>query len=155
MGPVTPPAALAASGRLRPEHGLDVRDAISAFVGKRFIGTQDQDARALYSMLRARLGGDTASKLLTHLSLFNQRPDMLQATPEQRVQAFYDIGSNDPELNTLISRSKMMGQGPISGMAESPLVDNRELLGQKWYTKANPQAPASLQNIQRAAASIR
>lgn len=155
MGPVTPPAALAAAGQLRPEDSLNVRDAISAFVGKRYIGTQDDSARALYSFLRGKLGGDAASKLLTHLSLFNQRTDMLKATPEQRIQSFYDIGSNDPELNTLINRSKMVAQGPIAGFNEAPLALNSEMLGKKWYTSARPQAPGSLSQIQNAAASIR
>jgi len=157
MGPIAPSAVVAGPGPLRPEDSLNVRDAISAFVGKRYIGTADDNARALYSYLRMKLGGDTAFKLLKHISIFNQRPDMLKVSPEQRVQSFYDIGSNDPELNTLINRSSMVAHGPMAGLNDSPQVLNRDILGQKWFLNDRPAAPsaASLQNIKNASAAIR
>lgn len=140
--------------QLSPEAALNVRDIISAFVGQRYQGTQNENARAMYSYLRNTLGGDTAQKLLTHLSLYNQRPDMLKAAPEQRIQSFYEIGSRDPELSDIIGRSKIVAQGPMAGLNDTPTAITQQQQG-RWGATMAPAAPGAIAALQKNAPPIR
>lgn len=155
MGPLPPVAGMAPPIPLRPEDNLDIRDALSAFVGKGYIGTSDDNARAIYSMLRSRLGADVAQKMLTHLSLYNQRPDVLKLAPEDRVKQFYDIGSRDADVQSILARSGVLDKGPVPGMRESGQQLASEMYNRKWYQNG-PVAPASaLVGLQRAANRIK
>lgn len=155
MGPLPPAAGIPPSGPTRPEDYLNIRDALTAFVGNGYKNTSGDDARALYSALRAQLGPATAQKMLIHLQQFNQRPDMLQRGPEERVRAFYDMGSRDPDVHNIISRSGMVAQGPIGGMREAPDASTQELQRKKMYNYGPVGGATSLSPISNAAASFR
>jgi len=155
MGPLPPAAGMPPSGPTRPEDYLNIRDALSAFVGNGYTDMGNTDARALYSSLRARLGPAVAQKMLIHLQQFNQRPDVLQKSPEQRVQALYDIGSRDPEVGNILDRTKMVAQGPVPGFREAPEASSMQLEHRKMYNKGPIGGAAALSSINNAALSIR
>jgi hypothetical protein len=71
-----------------------------------------------------------AQKLASQASLFNQRADVQGLSPEQRVQQFFDMGSNDPEVASALRNFRGLGYGQAQGFRSSPLLGNRGLLGQ-------------------------
>jgi hypothetical protein len=97
----------------------DVRDLLSAIVGAGKSGLKPEDQSAVYARLGVLLGKPTANKLINQALIFNQRPDAMGKTAEQRITQFYDTGSRDPELNTIISKTKSLGEGPVSGANQS------------------------------------
>lgn len=127
MGPVSPGVAAMSLPRLSPEDSVNVRDILSAFVGKGYTNLKEEDARKMFGFLRAKLGDDTANKLLSHLSIYNQRPDMLQQNADKRIQSLYDIGSHDPVVDNILRQTKNVAQGPMSGYNDSPLVPLRQV----------------------------
>lgn len=127
MGPVSPSTSALSLQRLSPEDAVNVRDILSAFVGKGYTNLQDDDARKMYKYLSYHLGQDVAGKLLTHLSAYNQRPDMLQQNADRRIQSLYDIGSRDPMVDNILRQSRMAGQGPMQGYNDSPYLPLRQV----------------------------
>jgi len=133
MGPLPPVAVTPPRGPLRPEDYLNVRDALSSFVGKGYWSTINENAQSVYSYLRGQLGPDLARRMLIQMTTHNQRPDMVALSPEQRLQRFYDMGSKDAEVNDLIMRTGQLGQGPIAGARESPNNLITDMLDKQWY----------------------
>lgn len=107
------------SSRSNLDDMADVRDLLSALVGAGKGGLRADDQSAVYSRLAAILGKPTASKLITQVHIFNERPDTVMKNAEQRITQFYDTGSRDPELDTLIKKTKTLGQGPLAGANQS------------------------------------
>jgi hypothetical protein len=142
MGGGDPPS----SGLSLKDHMM-VRDALTGIVGKQAKDLKDQDLKDTYKYLQGMLGQQTAQKLLTHTMAFNQRSDMQGTTPEKRVQAFYDMGSQDPELNTLITKAKMLGSGPLGGFNTSP--DKLTMIaGGRDFTQNLPNGNANTTGMQ-------
>lgn len=135
----SPPAAkLSAQGvpYIPPDDSLYIRDILSGVIGKGFTDLKSDDARSAYAFLRTKLGYDTGSKLMMHALLFNQRQDMLKASPQQKVQSFYDIGSQDPILNNVIGRAGKVSYGPMDGLnTSSPDAMNKQVSGRNMFIK--------------------
>lgn len=108
---------------------FDIRDHLAALVGKGNTLNPD-DKAAIYGSLTAALGQDKAQKVMSHAYLFNNRPDVVKLPLEDKIRAFYTIGSNDPDVNAVISKSKTLGYGPIPGFRQSANALNQELSGQ-------------------------
>jgi hypothetical protein len=49
---------------------------------------------------------------------------------EEKLRSFYTIGSNDPDVNALISKSKSLGYGTVPGFRQSSSAINQQLNGQ-------------------------
>jgi hypothetical protein len=109
----------------RPEDLASIRDALTGLVGRQFKDVSSDDARGAYSHLVSKLGQPMAQKLITHVMLFNQRPDMQGQSPEKRVQSFYSMGSNDPDIDGLLRTTGQFAQGPVAGMYDSPDTNNQ------------------------------
>lgn len=60
----------------------------------------------------AILRGTIDPKLYSYLYEFNQRSDIKGLTPEQRVKLFYDVQTNDEDIQAMKSRLKSQGYGP-------------------------------------------
>lgn len=108
---------------------FDIRDQLAALVGKGNALNAD-DKTAIYGSLTAALGRDKAEKIMTHAYLFNNRPDVVKLPLEDKIRAFYRIGSNDPDVNAVITKSKTLGYGPLPGFRQSASSLNQELSGQ-------------------------
>ncbi len=162
----SPPAAMAASqgnpytppapGGGNPGTATDsvyIRDALSGVIGKGYTDLKSDDARAQYAYLRGKLGNEMAQKLMTHALLFNQRTDMLKKSPQEKIQSFYDIGSNDPQVHDIISRAGKVSYGPIEGVNTSPDLNNMQITGRKVMAKDNVKQ-GDLRSVQAAAATL-
>ena len=137
----------------RPEDLVSIRDALTGLVGKQFTDLSSGDARGPYAYLRGKLGDSLAQKLVTHTLLFNQRPDQQKTTPEARVQSFYDMGSNDPEVDQLLGSLGRAGRGPVAGIYESP--DRNTIEASKRDTsKMTPGGAAALSPLGSAMSKI-
>lgn len=107
---------------------FDVRDRLSELVGKGNALLPD-DKAAIYSNLVTTLGEQKARKVMDHAYLFNQRPDVQGLPTEEKIRAFYSIGSNDPDVGGLIARSKSLGYGALAGFRSSSSNLNQQLAG--------------------------
>ena len=61
-------------------------------------------------------------KMYQYLYQFNQRGDMTGMTPEQRLQAFYDIQANDPDIQSMKNNMRRYGYGPQEFSRTSPSI---------------------------------
>lgn len=136
----SPIAALAAGpgtpvnpGYIPVNQSMNVRDALSGFIGKGFTDLKNEDARNVFSYLRGYVGPDAARRLITHALMFNQRSDMAGVSPEQKVQSFYSIPSADPLVNNMLARSGAIGHGPVEGLRTSPDILNMQASGRKQF----------------------
>lgn len=107
---------------------LDIRDRLSELVGKGNTLSAD-DKAAIFGALTANMGRDKAMKIMNHAYLFNQRPDMANMPIEEKLKSFYTVGSNDPDVNDVISKSKSLGYGVLPGFRESSSSLNQILAG--------------------------
>lgn len=107
---------------------LDIRDRLAELVGKGNNLNAD-DKSAIYGSLVASLGKDKAMKVMNHAYLFNTRPDVQKLPLADKLRAFYTIGSNDPDVNQLIEKSKSLGYGVVPGFNESSSAINQQLTG--------------------------
>jgi hypothetical protein len=107
---------------------LDIRDRLAELVGKGNALHPD-DKKAIYGALASQLGQEKAMKVMNHAYLFNQRPDVVKLPLEDKLRAFYTIGSNDPDVNMAINRSKSLGYGALAGFRNSSSGINQQLTG--------------------------
>lgn len=119
--------ATTAKGRVPADDTADVRDILGALVGKGVTNLSDDTSRAHYSRLINLLGAQKANKLMTQVFSHNTRSGNVPM--EKRIQSFYDIGSNDPEVSDVIKNVKSFGYGVLPGFRESGLQTNQELTG--------------------------
>lgn len=114
----------------RPKQAVefDIRDRLAALVGKGNSLLPD-DKAAIYGTLATSLGEQKARKVMDHAYLFNQRPDVQGLPVEEKIRAFYNIGSNDPDVGSLIAQSKSLGYGPLQGFRTSSENMNQQLAG--------------------------
>lgn len=121
---------------------FDIRDRLAELVGKGNALAPD-DKAAIYGSLVASLGKDKAEKVMSHAYLFNNRPDIVKLPSEDKIRAFYTIGSNDPDVNAIISKSKTLEYGPIAGFRQSASSINQGLSGQAPLLTTAPGATVS------------
>ncbi len=109
----------------------DSRDILSFLVGKGYTSLNDDDAKGAYKSLAKTVGDQQAQKLVDQALLYNQRKEAQLQTPEQRVQSFYDIGSNDKNVSAYLGQLRNLGSGVIPGFRESVFMGNRKLTGRE------------------------
>lgn len=115
-------------GRTTIDRDLDLRDRLMELVGKGNILNPD-DKAAIYGNLTTLVGKDQAQKLMNHAYIFNTRQDVQGLKPEDKLNAFYRIGSNDPYVQDVISRTKTLGYGIGPGFRTSTSQLNQQLAG--------------------------
>lgn len=109
---------------------FDLRDTLSGLVGKGNTLSPD-DKAAIYGSLVASLGKDKAQKVMNHAYIFNSRPDVQKLPVEEKLRAFYAIGSNDPDVKNVMGRTKNLGYGVIPGARESANYLSSQIYGDK------------------------
>lgn len=99
---------------------VHTRDAISALVGAGGIQSLlPADRKAVNATLTGYLGQTNATKLIDQISIFNQRPDMLQKSATQRIDSFFTMGSRDPDIDSIIKTTGKAGQGAIADASQT------------------------------------
>lgn len=105
-------------GKTTPEIGFDLRDRLAELAVKGHMLKPD-DKAAMLGYLTSTLGKDKAQKLMTHAYIFNQRPEVQRLSPEEKIRAYYTIGSNDPDIMDVINKTRNLGYGPLEGFRTS------------------------------------
>ena len=85
---------------------------------------------------------------MTHTYIFNNRPDIVKLPLEDKIRAFYTIGSNDPDVNAVIAKSKTLGYGTLPGFRQSASAINQQLIGQV-PADAVPATATTIPQVQR------
>ena len=127
--PVVKDGMFISPGRTSLDNTADVRDILSGLVGKGYTTMGDQTIKSNYNRLQALLGPAQAHKLMTHMFIFNSRPDMKNAPIETRIKQFYDSPSADPDVNGALGKIKTFGYGVLPGFRDSNNQLNQELAG--------------------------
>ena len=128
MAKVVLKVAKSGDPRVPVKTDFDIRDKLAELVGSGNVLSPD-NKMAIYGSLVASLGKEKAAKLMDHAFIFNSRND-LQALPlEDKLRRFYDIGSSDPDVADIISKSKSLGYGVVPGLRQSSSSLNQELTG--------------------------
>lgn len=107
---------------------FDVRDRLAELVG-RGNNLSPDDKAGIYGDLVATVGEKTATKIMNHAYIFNQRGDIQSLPLEERLKSLYTIGSNDPDVLQVLNKSKSLGYGVIPGLREGSSAINQELTG--------------------------
>ena len=118
---------------------FDIRDRLAELIGKGNTLTPD-DKAAIYGSLVSSLGKDKAEKVMSHAYIFNNRSDIVKLPLEDKIKAFYTIGSNDPDVNAVIAKSKTLGYGTLPGFRQSASSINQGLSGQAPLAATVPTA---------------
>lgn len=119
------------TGRSRTsgDETADIRDILTGIVGKGYTNFSDPDAQHNFAVLAGIVGKKEAQELITHAFIFNQRPDVQHKTASERITQFYDMGSSNPGLNTIIKAAGNFSRGPLAGARESADMLNRQVTG--------------------------
>lgn len=101
------------------DNAADIRDLLSGLVAAGKTGLQPSDRAAVYAHLSTLLGKEQSQKLINHVLVFNERPDVVGKNTDQLLTQFYDMGSRDDSVNKIIQSTKNLGQGVVSGSYQS------------------------------------
>lgn len=115
-------------GKGKIDQEFDIRDRLATLIAKGNTLTPD-DKAAIYGDLVTSIGKDKAQKVMNHAFIFNTRPDVQGLPISDKLRSFYSIGSNDPDVDALIKKSKSLGYGVIPGFRESSSSFNQLLSG--------------------------
>lgn len=116
--PVKPVSITGSSARVPVSKDFDLRDRLSE-LAIRGNSLSPDDKAAIYGSLIESLGKDRAMKVMNHAYIFNSKPEVQRLSPEEKVKSFYTIGSNDPDIMDVITRTKNLGYGVLPGYRES------------------------------------
>jgi hypothetical protein len=108
------------------DQDFDVRDRLAELVGKGNTLNPD-DKSAIMGSLAGRYGKDLAMRIMNHAYIFNTRPDIQKLPLEDKLRAFYTIGSNDPAVHDVINSAKNLGYGVVHGFRNSSSDINQQL----------------------------
>lgn len=132
QGHVSPP-------RTKLDDSADIRDILANMVGGGHTDLSNDSIKSDYLRLQTLLGGPAAQKMMDHIFIFNQRPDVQKKNAEQRLQQFYSMGSTQHEdINKILQGAKQIGYGPVVGLNTSFNEGNKMLSG-----RTPPAAPAN------------
>lgn len=121
------------------DNSLDIRDRLAELVGKGNALTESEKS-SIYGSLIQLIGQDKAQKVMNHAYLFNNRPDIQKLPIEEKLRTFYDIGSNDSDVNQIMSKTKAVGYGVIPGFRDSVSDINSQLSGRIPMVTQTPQS---------------
>lgn len=134
-----------ASGRGPVEANFDLRDRIYELIGSK--NQLDEDSRrSLYGDLISLVGPDKAQKVLVQTHIFNNHPEYRNMPIEDRIQQFYNIGSNDPDVKDILDRTRNLSYGLKHGFRTSMSHLNQVMAGRvpPSVTAADPAIRESL-----------
>lgn len=125
---------------------FDIRDRLAELVGKGNALSPD-DKAAIYGGLVSSLGKEKATKMMNHAYIFNQRGDVQNLPLEDKLKSFYTIGSTDPELSQIMTKSKSLGYGVVPGLRESSSDLNQSLTGRTAPTTPGVVNPEVVKRV--------
>lgn len=136
----TDDSPLYSKGKTPLDESYDLQDRMMELIGKgNNLSTNDRGA--IYNNLTNLVGKDKAEKIMNHIYLFNQHPDLQKLPFEDRVKAFYRIGSNDKDVQGYIDKTRNLGYGVGPNLRRSFSQINQQVLS------GEPDASGSTQNM--------
>ncbi len=105
----------------------DMRQIMSNMVGRGHKNLKDESINGDFAALVNTVGVSKARKLMDQAIIYNQRPEVKNMSIENKVQSFFDMGSSDKDVNTLLQKARSFGDGVVAGMNRSPSVENMKL----------------------------
>lgn len=126
---------------------FDLRDRLAELVGRGNSLVGD-DKAAIYGWLKGQLGDSKAQKILNHAYIFNARPEVQKLPLEDKLRAFYTIGSSDPDVMDVINRTKNLGYGVVPGARTSSSDINAQIYGSRPGADAVSTSPGG-ENIKK------
>ncbi len=85
-------------------------------------------------------------QLLDAVTLFNQRNDIKQLSPEERIRRFYDTPHNNPVVEAYRKKTRNIGYGILDFNRSSPNVTNQQQLGNTDVAKMDVGGSMLLKN---------
>lgn len=126
----------------------DVRDILSELAVKGFQGVGKEQAKAYYDKLTLLVGKQTAMKLIDSVDIFRASPQSKTGTPEDKIQAFYNLGSNDKQVSDVLKKVNAFSTGVKSGARTSSSEGLQEIEGRvKLTDKKNTDQLNSAQSV--------
>lgn len=116
-------------GKWEGNEDMDVRDILHGFIARGDKSLNTDAARSGYSYLIGKYGKGTADKIMTHAMIFNNRTDIQGKPFDSKLNTYYAVGSNDPDVDKVIKKMGALGQGPQAGANDSPNVDSMAATG--------------------------
>jgi hypothetical protein len=107
---------------------FDIRDRLFELIGKGN-SLKPDDKAAIYGYLSNTLGQDKAKKVMDHAYIFNTRADVQKLPIEEKLNTFFTVGSNDPDVMEIIGKTKNLGYGTAHGFRTSSSDMNQQLSG--------------------------
>lgn len=126
--PIAKEESTTGKSRTSLDDTADVRDILSRLVGQKISNLSDGDVQSDYDHLQKLVGPQKAQKLVTQVIIHNQRN--ANAPMEKSIQDFYEVGSNDPEVNDMLKTVKTLGYGVLPAFRNSSKQQNQILSGQ-------------------------
>lgn len=115
------------------DNPVNMADFINTTIGDRLNPMDTEDARVLSSQGL----DDNTRALIDYLSIFNQRTDMINANPQQRLESFYSLPSRDPRIQEQIDRIRTVGTSPFNmystASKRTPTSKRQPLTASKRY----------------------
>jgi hypothetical protein len=127
-------------GKTPIDQNFDLRDRIYELIGSQN-NLKPGDQAAIYANLTRMLGKDRATKVMDHTYLFNAKPEYQKLPIEERIKHFYDIGSNDPDVQDIMTKTKVLGYGTGQGFRTSQSQINQALAGRIPITETTDITP--------------
>jgi hypothetical protein len=115
---------------------LDVADILANFVGRGDKNLQNDQALKDFHYLSTKVGQPMASKLVNHVIMFNQRPDMQKQPFAAKLNSLYTIGSNDKDVDGILKKTNNLGAGPNAIANNSWNIDSQSATGRNPLTNA-------------------
>jgi hypothetical protein len=133
----------------------DIRDILSEFAVKGYQGVGKDQAKANFDKLTLLVGKGTAMKLINSVDIFQQSPQSKVANPEDKIQAFYNLGSNDKEVSDVLKRVNAFGTGVKSGARTSASEGLQQIEGRTKPTgKPDEKAVNETKDIAKKVAAL-
>lgn len=120
----------------------DLIDSLGFLVAGNYTSLSDDDAKGTFARLAGKYGRDKAQRLVNEAVLFNQNPSFKKMGAQQKVQKFFELGSKDQDVNTLLQGVKNFGSNQSAGgffANNSHLLGNMVMTGRAEKTAATKE----------------
>lgn len=83
----------------------------------------DDYSRLMLNNVRKQIGDSDAQDLMTSIMMYNQRPEIKGYNSQQRIEGFFNLKSNNDNIENLKQKLRTFDYGPLSSYRDSPEVN--------------------------------
>ncbi len=137
-------------GRNSIDDTLDIRDALNHVIAGGYTDFSNEDVKSNYKYISKLVGAPKAEKLFIQAFQFNKNPGMNKKGGEEKVQAFYDLGSSDPETAKTLGAIKNQGLGSVKEGFRNSIHEGVRLLSGADTKQDKANIPKDIAAVQSA-----